>query len=47
MALTTVRGSLFRIVETAPEKLDDPALPEMLRGAVLGLVGLAPLGERR
>lgn len=40
IALHTVRGALFRVVETAPEKLDDPALPGMLLGSVLGLVGL-------
>lgn len=45
LAMHTVRGTLFRVVETAPEKLDDPALPSMLLGSVLGLVGM-PIDAR-
>jgi AcrR family transcriptional regulator len=38
LALHTVRGSLFRILEFSPEKLDDPDLPDLLLGLVTGLV---------
>jgi AcrR family transcriptional regulator len=40
VALQSVRGSLFRIVQMAPEKLDDPDLPRILVGGVLGFLGL-------
>lgn len=39
VAMHAVRGSLFRILEFAPDKLDDPALPELLLGLVAGVVG--------
>lgn len=37
-----LRGALFKIVELAPERLDDPHLTAMLTGAALGLIGLPP-----
>ncbi len=43
LAIITVhslRSALFRIVELAPEKLDDPALSEILIGGMLGALGL-------
>ena len=45
VAMHAVRGSLFRILEFSPDKLDDPALPELLLGLVVGL-GLELLGHR-
>jgi AcrR family transcriptional regulator len=38
----SLRACLFKIIELAPEKLDDPHLTEMLTGAALGLLGLPP-----
>lgn len=38
----SLRGALFKVVELAPERLDDPQLSAMLTGAALGLVGLPP-----
>jgi AcrR family transcriptional regulator len=43
VAMHAVRGSLFRILEFSPDKLDDPALPELLLGMVVGVV-VAPEG---
>jgi AcrR family transcriptional regulator len=43
VAMHAVRGSLFRILEFSPDKLDDPALPELLLGLVVGVV-VAPEG---
>lgn len=43
VAMHAVRGSLFRILEFSPDKLDDPELPELLLGLVVGVVG-APSG---
>lgn len=36
VAMHAVRGSLFRILEFCPEKLDDPELPTVLLGLVTG-----------
>ncbi len=38
----SLRACLFKIIELAPDKLDDPHLTEMLTGAALGLLGLPP-----
>lgn len=38
----SLRSCLFKIIELAPDKLDDPHLTEMLTGAALGLIGLPP-----
>lgn len=38
VAMHAVRGSLFRILEFSPDKLDDPALPDVLLGLVVGVV---------
>lgn len=38
----SLRACLFKIIELAPDKLDDPHLTEMLTGAALGLIGLPP-----
>ncbi len=43
VAMHAVRGSMFRILEFSPDKLDDPALPELLLGMVVGVV-VAPEG---
>lgn len=45
VAMHAVRGSLFRILEFSPDKLDDPALPGLLLGLVVGLIGASPGGE--
>jgi AcrR family transcriptional regulator len=37
-----LRSALFRIVERDVSKLDDPALPAILVGGVLGFLGLPP-----
>lgn len=39
VALHAVRGSLFRILEFTPDKLDDPDLAGVLFGMVAGLLG--------
>jgi len=39
VAMHAVRGSLFRILESSPEKLDDPDLPAILLGLVTGALG--------
>lgn len=44
VAMHAVRGSLFRILEFSPEKLDDPTLPGLLLGLVVGVVG-APVAD--
>ncbi len=38
VTLHAIRGSLFRILEVSPEKLDDPALPSLLLGLVVGVL---------
>lgn len=37
-----LRAALFRIVEHQPERLDDPALAEILVGGTMGFLGLPP-----
>jgi hypothetical protein len=39
IAMHAVRRSLFRILESSPEKLDDPDLPAILLGLVTGALG--------
>lgn len=38
----SLRGSLFQIILHMPERLDDPALPDILFGAARGFLGLSP-----
>ncbi len=40
LMLHTLRSALFQVVQQTPEKLDDPALPALLDGALRGF--LAP-----
>ncbi len=42
LLLHSVRSLLFRVIESAPDKLDDPSLASILVGGVLGMLGLAP-----